>query len=59
MKSLFKIVGKPKKAKFFTFTSKKHSDLMKCEIEDNKKGKLWDRLLKRAEVEKAEEERKF
>ena len=48
-----------KKAKFFTFTSKKHSDLMKCEIEDNKKGKLWDRLLKRAEVEKAEEERKF
>ena len=32
---------------------------MKCEIVDDKKGKLWDRLLKRAEVEKAEEERKF
>ena len=48
-----------KKAKFFSFTQKKHSDLMRCETEDQPKLKLWDRLLQRAENEKAEEERKF
>ena len=49
-----------RKPRFVQFNQKLHKDIMKCE--DNgleKRDKLWDRLLKRADDEKAAEEKEF
>ena len=48
-----------RKPNFVSFTKRQHKDLMKLTVEEDKKEKLWDRLLKRAVEEKEAEERKF
>ena len=48
-----------RKPQFVCFTKKVHKDLMKLPEETKEKDKLWDRLLKRAEDERAAEEQKF
>ena len=48
-----------KKPNFVSFSRNRHSDLMKHSTVEEKRDKLWDRLLKRAEAEKEAEERKF
>ena len=48
-----------RKPNFVSFTKRQHKDLMKLTVEEEKKEKLWDRLLKRAVEEKEAEERKF
>ena len=48
------------KSKYVSFTQKLHKDVMKCSVEsEEKKDKLWDRLMKRAEDEKAAEQEAF